>query len=222
MGTVVLNGATSGSTTLTPVDAVTATITLPSATGTLATTAGSSGTSLVLISTATASSSATIDFTSGITSTYDEYLLTITNMLPATDNQTALFRVSEDSGATFKSGATDYKWVATYQYSDAVTPSGDGSNGATSVNFMSTGISNSATRGGLSGEIRIYGPSSTASNKQFSFSVVVGKSSTDAVMSQDTKARFALDNNAINGVRILMSTGNITSGTFALYGIKKS
>ena len=31
MGTVVLAGATSGSTTLTPVDAVTATITLPSA-----------------------------------------------------------------------------------------------------------------------------------------------------------------------------------------------
>lgn len=35
MGTVVLAGATSGSTTLTPVDAVTTTITLPSATGTL-------------------------------------------------------------------------------------------------------------------------------------------------------------------------------------------
>ena len=42
MGTVVLAGATSGSTTLTPVDAVTATITLPSATGTLVT--GTSGT----------------------------------------------------------------------------------------------------------------------------------------------------------------------------------
>ena len=37
MGTVVLAGATSGSTTLTPTDAVTATITLPSATGTLVT-----------------------------------------------------------------------------------------------------------------------------------------------------------------------------------------
>lgn len=37
MGTVVLAGATSGSTTLTPVDAVTATITLPSVTGTLVT-----------------------------------------------------------------------------------------------------------------------------------------------------------------------------------------
>jgi hypothetical protein len=37
MGTLVLTGATSGSATLTPVDAVTATITLPSATATLAT-----------------------------------------------------------------------------------------------------------------------------------------------------------------------------------------
>jgi hypothetical protein len=37
MGTLVLNGATSGSTTLSPVDAVTTTITLPSATATLAT-----------------------------------------------------------------------------------------------------------------------------------------------------------------------------------------
>jgi hypothetical protein len=35
MGTVVLNGATSGATTLVPTDAVTATLTLPSATGTL-------------------------------------------------------------------------------------------------------------------------------------------------------------------------------------------
>jgi hypothetical protein len=49
MGTVVLAGATSGSTTLTPVDAVTATITLPSATSILtgAVSAGTSGDVLV-------------------------------------------------------------------------------------------------------------------------------------------------------------------------------
>jgi hypothetical protein len=40
MGSVVLNGATSGSTTLTPTDAVTATLTLPSTTGTLLTSSG--------------------------------------------------------------------------------------------------------------------------------------------------------------------------------------
>jgi len=45
MGQVVLNGATSGATTLSPTDAVTVTITLPSTTGTLFTaTAGTAGT----------------------------------------------------------------------------------------------------------------------------------------------------------------------------------
>jgi hypothetical protein len=41
MGSVVLNGATSGSTTLTPTDAVTVNLTLPNATGTLLTSSGS-------------------------------------------------------------------------------------------------------------------------------------------------------------------------------------
>ena len=35
MGTIVLNGATSGATTLVPTDAVTATLTLPGVTGTI-------------------------------------------------------------------------------------------------------------------------------------------------------------------------------------------
>ena len=221
MGTVVLAGATSGSTTLTPTDAVTATITLPSATGTLATTAGSSGTSLVLISTATASSSATIDFTSGITSTYDEYLITITNAIPST-NSVFAFRVSEDSGATFKSGGTDYRWIAMYQYDNAATPSGDSSTGASQISFSSTNISSSVTAGGLSGEIRIFGPSSTVSNKQFSFVVNGSIITTLTCMQQLTQGRFVLDTNAINGVRIYAGSGNIASGTFALYGVRKS
>jgi hypothetical protein len=222
MGTVVLAGATSGSTTLTPVDAVTATITLPSATGTLATTAGSSGTSLVLISTATASSSATIDFTSGLTSTYDEYLITLTNVIPATNNAVFYFRVSEDGGSTYKAGATDYKWVALYQYDWALTPSGDGSTGSTFIDFASTGISNTATNGGVSGEIRIFGPSSTVSNKQFSFAINGTTNTNSGCMQQLTQGRFVLDTNAINAVRIVCSSGNIASGTFALYGVRKS
>ena len=54
MGTVVLAGATSGSTTLTPVDAVTATITMPSATGTLATLSTPSFTTGIAVGGATA------------------------------------------------------------------------------------------------------------------------------------------------------------------------
>ena len=46
-----------------------------------------SGGALNLISTQTASSSATLDFTSGIDSTYKEYVFKIINVHPATANQ---------------------------------------------------------------------------------------------------------------------------------------
>ena len=47
---------------------------------------GLSGGSMNLISTQTASSSSTIDFTSGIDSTYKEYIFKFINIHPASDN----------------------------------------------------------------------------------------------------------------------------------------
>jgi len=47
---------------------------------------GVSGSSLVLLSAQTASSSSTIDFTSGIDSTYDSYVFKFINIHPATQN----------------------------------------------------------------------------------------------------------------------------------------
>ena len=190
--------------------------------GAWATPTAAAGGSLILITATTASSSATVDFTSGISSTYDEYLITLTNVIPATDNQTFLLRVSEDSGSTFKSGATDYKHVSMYQYDFLTVPSGDGSTGAPQIAMATTGVSNSATRGGVNGEIRFFAPAGTASNKHFAFSLSVGLSSTTGQMNQTGTARFVLDTNAINGIRLFFGSGNIASGAFALYGIKKT
>ena len=61
---------------------------------------GVSGSSLVLISTVTASSSATVEFTSGIDSTYKEYIIKYINVHPATDNQ--------DFTVNFRDGSTAY------------------------------------------------------------------------------------------------------------------
>ena len=47
-----------------------------------------------LIETLTASSSATLDFTSGIDSTYDEYVFKFYDIHPATDSVTFEFNVS--------------------------------------------------------------------------------------------------------------------------------
>ena len=69
---------------------------------------GLSGGALNLISTQTASSSSTISFTSGIDSTYDEYVFKFINIHADTD--TANFTVG------FRDGGTDYDAVKTTTY----------------------------------------------------------------------------------------------------------
>jgi hypothetical protein len=57
--------------------------------------------SLILLSTQTASASATISFTTGLDSTYDEYVFKFINMHPATDNSNFSFNFSTDSGSNY-------------------------------------------------------------------------------------------------------------------------
>ena len=62
---------------------------------------GVSGSSLVLISTQTASSSSTINFTSGIDSTYKEYVFKIINCHPASDEVDFSFQGSTNTGSSY-------------------------------------------------------------------------------------------------------------------------
>ena len=62
---------------------------------------------MILLSTATASSSATLDFTSGINSTYKEYIFKYTDIHPQTD--TANFSFQADTGTN-----TNYKQSKTF------------------------------------------------------------------------------------------------------------
>jgi len=72
MGTLVLAGATSGSSTLTPVDAVTAVITLPGATATLATLGANTFVgNQAITGTLSASGAATLSSTLGVTTSVD-------------------------------------------------------------------------------------------------------------------------------------------------------
>jgi hypothetical protein len=54
---------------------------------------------LVLLSTQTASASANISFTTGIDSTYDEYVFKFINIHPATDEVSFTFNGSTDGGS---------------------------------------------------------------------------------------------------------------------------
>jgi hypothetical protein len=56
---------------------------------------------LVLLSTQTASASANISFTTGLDSTYDEYIFKFINIHPATDNVIFNLIKSTDSGSNY-------------------------------------------------------------------------------------------------------------------------
>lgn len=175
---------------------------------------------MVLISTATASNSAAIDFTSGITSAYDEYMISMTNVVPATDDASLQLRVSEDGGSTFKAGATDYSYAYNSEQ-EAGTDASNGSAGSTRI-LMSASVSNTASMGGVCGEVRFFAPAGTTQNKLFTYQTGFPRTSTTDFRVINGAGRFVLDTNAINGIRFLFSSGNITSGNFALYGIKKT
>lgn len=177
---------------------------------------GAQGAGLVMIESKTASASATLDFTTGINSTYDEYLVTFTAMLPATNGTYFMARFSDDGGATFKAGASDYTYDSLYILSDATTVA---SGGTTTKLYLSNTIGNTTADGGLSGEFRLFNPSSSTMKKLLtwltnSFNTLLGVTIGGG--------RFIASNNAVNGIRFFMDSGNITSGTVTLYGVRKA
>jgi hypothetical protein len=59
------------------------------------------GGNMVLLSTQTASASASISFTTGIDSTYKEYMFIFNNIHPSLDNSNISFNLSTDGGSTY-------------------------------------------------------------------------------------------------------------------------
>lgn len=180
------------------------------------------GGSLILLSTATASASATVDFTSSIDSTYDEYVLVGVGVVPATDAVAAYIRVSEDAGSTWKSAATDYKYSG-YVYGISAGAGGS-AGGATSAQIElshGTTVGNASTKG-FNFKLHFFKPSSTALHKTFEATPIGYETSGGDYYTLIKAGTYIGTVNAITGIRFLFSSGNISSGNFYLYGVKKS
>ena len=67
--------------------------------------------SLTHIATQTASSSASLSFTSGIDSTYKEYIFYFVDIHPATDDNRFTFQCSTDSGSNYNTTLTKGSFI---------------------------------------------------------------------------------------------------------------
>jgi len=178
---------------------------------------------LVFLSEQTASTSASIDFISGITSTYDEYEVHLHSVVAATNNTSLYLRTSTDGGSTFAASGGDYDYMTTGRNSSNAAE-GEAAAGAGQMvlTFLgaSDGVSSTANRGGFSGVVRFFRPSNTTHQKHFIFNGTYAQASGDSAHMFGAGHRLATAD--IDAIRFLFSSGNIASGTFVLYGIKKS
>ena len=175
---------------------------------------------LTLISTQTASSSASISFTSGLDSTYNSYIFKYINIHPATDNTQFTFNLSVDGGSNYNVTKTTTYFDA---YHDEANSGTDlrylaSSDLSQSTNFQPLGISvGNQNDESISGEIQIFNPSSTTFVKHF-----ISRSNTyySADYSVDTYvAGYGNTTSAVNAISFKFVSGNIDSGVIKLYGV---
>jgi len=185
--------------------------------------ANASGGTLILLSTQTASNSATISFTTGLDSTYDEYIFKFINIRPASDGTSFTFNLSTDSGSNYNVTKTT-TWFYTYHdEADTATTLSYGTSDdlAQSTAFANLVISQgSGADEAASGSLQIFNPSSTTYVKHFISRFSIYNSANYA--GDQFSAGYGNTTSAVNAVQFKMASGNIADGTIKLYGVKKS
>ena len=173
------------------------------------------------ISSATASSSASIEFTSGIDSTYKEYVFHFVNIHPQTDSTSFQFNLSTDSGSNYNVTKTTTNFLA-YNYEGSENPAAlsynSGTDLAQSTNFQDiSSLCGNDNDQSTSGYLHIFNPSSTSFVKHFiskSFS-----SNHDNAAVNFFAAGYGNTTSAVDAVKFKMSSGNIDAGQILLFGV---
>ncbi len=179
-----------------------------------------SGGGMTLISEQTASSSATIDFTSGIDSTYDSYVFKFYNIHPATNDVTLGFQADTGTNTNYNQTITSTFFQARHLEADSLaaisyTTNRDLAQG-TSFQVLNYDLGNGNDES-LSGILQLFNPSSTTFVKHFISRVSNYGQSSEAA--DCFAAGYFNTTTALTRVRFQMSSGNIDSGVIKLYGI---
>ena len=183
---------------------------------------------MTLLSTQTASSSSTISFTSGIDSTYDEYIFKFIDIHPGS-NATFGFQVDTGTNTSYAQEIVSTTFRAYHNENDDDTSlgysSGDdqpqGGETASSLAPQDLALISTSNDDSASGYLHLFAPSSTTFVKHFiSTSNGVKSIGGKQYSYNQGSAGYINTTTAITRVQFKCNTGNIDSGTIKLYGIK--
>ena len=175
---------------------------------------------LVLLSEQTASASASIEFTSGIDSTYDVYKFEFINTHPSADGANLMINFSTDGGSNYNVTKTTTRFYAYNGETSGFTLLGyltgvDLAQSTADQEFI-RGIGSDNDQAGV-GILQLFNPSSTTYVKHF-----IGRSSTAQASDyaeDDYLAGYANTTSALTNIKFQMDSGNIDTGTIYMYGI---
>lgn len=162
---------------------------------------------LVELSTQAASNSATISFTSTISNSYSTYVLNFSNVVPASSGANLQLVVSTNNGSSYASSSyTSGLWY--FVYNSATV---NKSNSTTAVVLSGA----NTTSQGCSGTLWMF---NVQNGGQF---MCTGEGCFTDTTPNINMMFFGANqtDTSVNAIQLAMSSGNISSGSFTLYGV---
>jgi hypothetical protein len=163
-----------------------------------------------LIETLTASNSPSLGTTNCFTSTYRYYEIIFENIIPATTNSHILARVY--SGGAYQTASYIYGQMVPSNYTWSASAA------SAPIAWVTNGLSNSTTLGGMSGYLRVFNPTNTSVNKGFVGSATYYHAGNGVDLATVSSFRWTGGTGSVTGFQIFINSGNITSGIVKIYG----
>ena len=177
--------------------------------------------SLILLSTQTASSSASLDFTSGIDSTYDSYVFKFIDIHPQNSGVNLEFNFSTDGGSNYNVTKTTTFFTSAHSEDDTSEAqleyrAAQDLAQSTAFQPIHWNIANNNDDCNV-GTLQIFNPSSTTFVKHFIATTNI--SSASATTKNHYVAGYGNTTSAIDAIQFKMSSGNIDDGIIKMYGV---
>lgn len=182
---------------------------------------GAGGDSLNLISTQTASGQSSIEFTTGIDSTYDEYWFVINNFHPTANVDGLFVNFSTDGGSNWNVTKTTTTFVAQHGESNspALLEYGNYDLAQSTADFRFSISIYSTNDNSMSGILKLYNPSSTTYVKHFVSNV--NCLFANARSWNMFGAGYCNTTSAINGVIFRPNANAIEDCTIQMFGVSQ-
>lgn len=163
-----------------------------------------------LLSSQTASSSSALNFTSVLSSSYTRYRMELNSLAPATNGANLLIQASTNNGSSWLSTNENYYMIAKNDIANATIFDGTGENAAVAM-ALAISLYNS---GVAFGDVDFL---VSGTSLQATWRIFYQDSSNN--ISQLTGGGLIVGS-SINAIRLVMSSGNIASGTARLFGVR--